>query len=130
MWYLAEILFAEPRQATRRAFQCESCNVVFDAATAADAYAKAVAWGHRYAAEPPAGMQFLGVSRLTTIGDRLGDGVEICGHFFESPDVWDRVTELVPPPESLQAVVWEWNQDTPIGGLLTQEQIARLKRVV
>ena len=130
MWYLAEILFAEPGQTNRQAYQCESCNVVFDAASAADAYRKAVAWGQNYAAEPPAGMEFLGVSHLTTIGDRLGDGVEICGRFFESPDVWDRATELVPPPESLKAVLWEQNQVTPLGALLAPEQIAQLKRIV
>ena len=130
MWYLAEILFAEPRQADRQACQCESCNVVFDAATAADAYRKAVAWGQDYAAEPPTVMQFLGVSHLTTIGDRLGDGVEICGRLFESEDVWDRVAELVPPPETLKAVAWEQNQDKPLGESMTVDQIAQLKRVV
>ena len=121
MWYLAEILFAEQRQADRLVYQCESCNVVFDAGTAADACRKAVAWGQNYAAEPPVGMQFLGVSHLTTIGDQLGDGVEICGRFFESTDVWDRVAELVPPPESLKAVVWEANQQIPVGELLTPD---------
>lgn len=129
MWYLAEILFTEPRQANHRAYQCESCNVVFDAGTAAEAYRKAVAWGQSYAADPPDGMQLLGVSHLTTIGDRLGDGVEVCGRLFESNDVWDRVAELVPPPESLKALVWEENQNTPIGKLLTSEQIEQLKRL-
>jgi hypothetical protein len=126
MWYLAEILFAEPRQAEPRAYQCESCNVVFDAATAADACQKAVKWGQKYAGEAPARLQFVGVSHLTTIGDRLGDGVEICGRFFECADVWDRAAELV---SSLEAVVWEQNQNTPLGELLTPEQIAQLRRV-
>lgn len=130
MWYLAEILFAEPRQADRQTCQCEACNVVFDAPTAVDAYRKAVAWGFNYAEEPPAAMQFLGVSHLTMIGDQLGDGVEICGRFFESEDVWDRVAELVPPPEMLKAVAWEQNQDKPLGELLTVEQITHLKRVM
>ena len=115
MWYLAEILFAEPRQANRQAYQCESCNVVFDAATAVDAYRKAVAWAETYAAEPPAALRLLRVSHLPTIGERLGDGVEICGRFFESHDVWNHVGELVPPPETLKAVVWEQNQNTPLG---------------
>ena len=38
--------------------------------------------------------------------------------------------EFVPAPESLKAVMWEQNQDTPVGELLTPEQIAALKRVV
>ena len=130
MWYLAELLFAEPPRASSRAYQCESCNVVFDAAAAVDAYRKAVAWGQAYAVDPPAGMRFLGVSHLTTIGERLEDGVEIGGRFFESPDVWDRVADLVPPPELLKAVVWEQTRDTPLGESLTPEQITQLKRVV
>jgi hypothetical protein len=128
MWYLAEILFAEHRQADCHVYQCESCNVVFEAATAPDAYRKAVAWGQEYAAESLTRMRFLGISHLTSIGEELGDGVEICGRFFEAPDVWDRVAEFVPLPESLKAVVWEGNRHTPIGELLTPEQIAQLKR--
>jgi len=124
MWYLAEILLAEPRQTERRAYQCEACNVVFAADSADEAHRKAVTWGRRYAVEPPAALQFVGVSHLTTIGEVLGDGVEICGRFFESADVWDRERS----PESLKAVVWEANQDTPLGELLSPAQVAQVKR--
>jgi hypothetical protein len=130
MWYLAEILFAEPRRVDRHAHQCEACNVVFDATTAREAYQKAMAWGQSYAAEPPGGMQLLGVSHLTSIGDQLGDGIEVCGRFFETANPWDQPAELVPAPEALKAIVWEQNQDTPLGELLTPEQIAALKRAV
>jgi hypothetical protein len=130
MWYLAEILFAEPHQAELQAYQCEACNVVFLAATAREAYAKAIVWGEKYAAEPPGRMRLLGVSQLASIGDELGDGVEICGRFFESPNVWERVGELIPASGSLKAMSWEQNQDTPLGEILTPEQIATLKRVV
>ena len=130
MWYLAEILFAEPRRGDSQAHQCEACNVVFDAVTAREAYQKAIAWGQTYAAEPAAGMQMLGVSHLTSIGDQLGDGIEICGRFFETANPWDRPGELVPAPEALKAIVWEQNQDTPLGELLTPEQIGALKRAV
>lgn len=129
MWYLAEILFAEPQQDGRQAYQCESCNVVFDAHTAVDAYRKAIAWGQAYAAEPPAAMRLLGVSHLTTIGERLEDGVEVCGRFFESPDVWEQAVEWVPPLESLKAVRWEQGRDSPMGELLSPDQIAQRKRV-
>jgi hypothetical protein len=103
VWYLAEILFAEPQRDGRSAYQCEACNVLISAATAADAHEKAVRWGRAYAAEPPAAMALLGVSHLTTIGEELGDGVEICGRFFEEPDVWSRRGELVPPADRLEA---------------------------
>src|SRR5262249_19192358 len=104
------------------------CNVVFEALTAVAAYQKAVEWGHRYADEPPAAMRFLGISHLTTVGERLGDGVEICGRFFESPEVWDRLAEIVPPPESLKAVLWEHGGDKPLKDLLDPEQVAQLRR--
>lgn len=128
MWYLAEILLAEPQQDGRTVYQCESCNVLISAVTAAEAYRKAVRWGRAYAAEPPAAMQFLGVSHLTTIGKELGDGVEICGRLFEEPDVWARLEELVPPAAQLEAERWEQGRDTPVGELLSAEQVAQLRR--
>lgn len=130
MWYLAEILFAEPRRADRQDCQCEACNVVFNASTAREAYRKAIAWGQNYAAEPPVEMQLLGVSQLTSIGDQLGDGIEICGRFFETANAWERVADLIPAQDSLKAIAWEENQDTPLGEVLTPEQKAALRRVV
>ena len=128
MWYLAELLFAELPQPDRADCQCESCNVVFRARSAVEAYRKAVAWGLAYAAEPPAGMRLLGVAHLTTVGEELGDGTEVCGRFFQAPAVWDRVDELVPPPGQLKAIEWERGRDTPLGELLSPEQVAQLKR--
>jgi hypothetical protein len=129
MWYLAELLFAEPPQPGRTEFQCEESNVVFRAASAVEAYRKAVAWGLAYAAEPPTGMRLLGVSHLTTIGEELDDGTEICGRFFQAPAVWDRLGEMVSPPELLKAIQWERGQDTPVGELLSPEQVTQLRRV-
>lgn len=128
MWYLAEILFAEPSRADRDACQCESCNVVLCAASAVEAYRRAISWGMDRAAQPPAAMRLLGVSHLTSIGEELGDGIEICGRFFEAPRVWDRADEIVPPPHQLKAIQWERGSNTPIGKLLSPEQIAQLKR--
>jgi hypothetical protein len=129
MWYLVEILFAQPQQPGRDLDQCESCNVVFQAETAVQAYGKAIAWGQSYAAKPPATVDLLGVSHLTTIGKELGDGVEICGRFFEEADVWGRVEQLIPPPERLKAILWEGSRDVPVRELLSAEQLAQLKRV-
>lgn len=128
MWYLAEILLAEPQRDEPAAYQCESCDVVFSAPTAAEAYRKAVAWGRAYAARPPATMAFLGVSHLSIIGDELGDGVEVCGRYFKEPDVWSRAEELVPPPAQLAAARWEGGLDTPLDELLDADQVASLKR--
>lgn len=128
MWYLAELLFAEPPQAGRAEDACESCNVVLRAGDAAEAYRKAIAWGLAYAAEPPGVMRLLGVSDLTTVGEELGDGTEICGRFFRAQAVWERLGELVPPPERLKAMQWEQGRDKPLGELLSPEQAAQLKR--
>jgi hypothetical protein len=127
VWYLAELLFAEPAQADRAEGECEACNVVFQTPSAVEAYRKAVAWGLAHATEPPARMQFLGVAHLTTVGEELGDGTEICGRFFQSRAVWDRVGEMIPPPEQLPAIQWERGHHTPLGELLSPEQVARLK---
>jgi len=117
MWYLAEIVFAEPSRANRESYQCESCNVVFQADSADAAYRKAISWGQAYVAEAPAGMQMLGVSHLTSIGEELADGVEICGNFFEELNVWDRIDELIPPAHRLKAIQWEQGRDSPLKNL-------------
>lgn len=130
MWYLAELLFAEPRQADRSVYQCESCNVVLSADNAAGAYEKALGWAQRYAAEPRSIMQLLGVAHLTTIGPELADGMEICGRFFDAPNVWDRQADLVPSRDSLKAIVWEKARNTPVGELLRPGDVATLKRVI
>jgi hypothetical protein len=128
VWYLAEILFAEPSQPDRTEYQCESCDVVLRATDATEAYQKAVTWGLAHASEPPSAMRLLGVSHLTTIGDELGDGTEISGRFFEVRTVWDRVGELIPPSTELGAIRWEAGRDTPLGESLGPEQVAQLKR--
>jgi hypothetical protein len=129
VWYLAEILFAEPARSDLADYACESCNVVFRAAGAAEAYHKAVAWGRNYADDPPAAMRLLGVSQLTLVGEELLDGTEISGRFFTAPAVWERREHMIPPPEQLAAVQWEQSADTPLERLLTAEQIEQLKQV-
>jgi hypothetical protein len=128
MWYLAEILFAQPREPGRTAYQCEACNVLFQASTAEEAYQKAVRWGRAYAGQEPAAFEFMGVARLSTVGEEVGDGVEICGRFFEEPDVWDRVDRLIPPPSLLEAVRWEQCKNTPLQDVLSPEQVSQLKK--
>jgi len=70
----------------------------------------------------------LGVSDLTTVGEEIGDGIEICGHYFRKLDVWQRKDQLIPPPEELKAMQWEGNQDTPIEEMLDSSQISLLKK--
>jgi hypothetical protein len=128
VWYLAEIVCAEPEDAGRADYQCESCDVVLRAADAGEAYRKAVAWGLAYAAEPPAALRLLGVAHLTTIGEELRDGTEVAGRFFRVPADGGTLPELVPPPEQLKAIQWERAGDVPVGDLLTPEQTEHLRR--
>jgi hypothetical protein len=130
MWYLAEILTAERRQPGRRMYRCESCNVLFHAADAEEAHRKALAWGQDHVADTNGQVELLGVAHLSSIGDQLGEGVDICGRFFRKRDVWDRVDELIPPPERLGAARWEQNQDTPIGEMVDKEQVEALRRLL
>jgi len=128
VWYLAEIVIAEPPEPDRAEYQCEASSVVFQAANSSEAYQKAIAWGQAYADDSPARMRLLGVSHLTTVGEELCDGTEICGQFFQAPAVWERVGEFVPPQDQLGAVRWEQGRDVPVGELLSPEQVAQLKR--
>jgi hypothetical protein len=129
VWYLAELLFAEPPRPDQAEYQCESCDVLLQAGTAVEAYDRAIAWGESYAARPPSVLHLLGVSHLSTVGEELGDGTEIAGRFFREPAVWDRLDELIPPRNQLVAIQWERGADTPVGELLSPDQVAQLRRV-
>ena len=130
MWYLAELLFAEPRRPACGEYLCERSNVVLLAEDALAAHARAQVLGQSRAAEPGVTMSFVGVTHLTTIGHELRDGTEVVGEFVRERDVWDRVPEFVPEPLELKAIAWEANQDRPLNGLLTEEQISAIKRVL
>jgi hypothetical protein len=127
MWYLVEILFAEPKRANRRMYMCESCNVIFQSDSAEEAYDKALHWGQNYIVDESEKLQLLGVSDLTSIGEEIGEGVEICGRYFQKLDVWDRIENLIPSHEKLSGIQWE-TSDKPIGELLDPHQIYLLKK--
>jgi hypothetical protein len=129
MWYLAEILFAEQPSNGRVDYQCESCNVLLNADNAAEAYRRAVDWGLAYVTEPADAMRLLGVSHLTTVGEELGDGTDICSRLFREPDVWARLDELIPVPGELAAMRWAAAENMPLGALLRPDQIAQLGRL-
>lgn len=126
MWYLAEILFDQPKQSDRRMYVCESCNVLLQAISADEAYDKAQAWAQDYIGSGT--IEPLGISDLTSIGEEIGDGVEICGHYFQKLDVWDRKDTLIPAPDQLGAMQWEEDQDTPIEEMLDSHQLEMLRK--
>src|SRR5437868_6051082 len=98
MWYIAVVMMAQPKERGRRRYLCETCNVLFSAADAGEAYRKAITWGTNYEADSMYGLKLLGVSTLCEIGNTLGDGVDISGCFFQKLDVWDRRSRIIPPP--------------------------------
>ena len=128
MWYIAEILFAQPEQAERRMYLCESCNVLFRAEGGEQAYRKATAWGEEHEAD--SNLRLLGVSHLSSIGEELGEGVDIAGRFFQKRAVWDRKDKLIPPPEELKAIHLEQNMHTRLGDLLTSRQVRVLNQTM
>lgn len=128
MWYIAVVMMAQPKGRGRRRFLCETCNVLFKASNAEDAYRKAVAWGKDYELESIYGLRLLGISTLCEIGDTIGDGLDISGRLFQKLDVWDRRARIIPPPEQLQALRIAQNRDTPLGELMTPHQIRLLRQ--
>ena len=85
-----------------------------------------MAWGAAHEAD--SALKALGVSHLTTIGETLGEGIDICGRFFHKRDVWDHKDKLIPPPEELKAIRWEWSMDRPLGELLTRHGVRLLRQ--
>lgn len=127
MWYLAEILFAQPKRRGRRMYVCDSCNVLFEAKTAKEAYRKALAWAKAPTAGAHGNLKLLGVSHLSSIGEERKEGVDICGRFFQKRDVWDKIADLVPARDELRAILLERNWHTPAGQLMTPYQMRMLR---
>jgi hypothetical protein len=124
MWYVVHLLFAGEPQAEGKPVLCESCQVLFDAPTALAACDRGEAWGREYERGSP--MKLLGIEWVHRLDEAPGDGVEVGGRFMDVDDPWGRRDELIPPREELKAVLWE--TDTPIGEMMSDEQIERLHR--
>lgn len=133
MWYVADLLFAQPKQEGKAAVTCEASQVLLEAPTAREAYAKAIRWAEQH--ENGEGglfnFRFVGVEHLHSLEEeRPGDGSEIGGGFYESPDVWERRDELIPQQSDIPVIRYEANPDSPIGELLTEEQQERIRKVM
>lgn len=128
MWYIADIVFAKKPIEPKPTVVCESCDVLFEAVSAREAYQKALSWAEEYTKEGD--FRFLGVTNIWGVGDEQpGDGAELGGNFFEEVDPWGRLDELIPDPNELSAIYWETNSDTPVGELMSEEQKRMWKRI-
>ena len=126
-WYVVDVLFAEHPNQGADTVLCESCTVLFHADSAEAAYDRALGWADAHVSESR--LRLVGIVHMHSLIEAPGDGVEIAGSFTEQPNPWDRLDELVPPREQIPVVVLERNLDTPVGELLDEDTLARLRRV-
>jgi len=124
VWYVVHLLFAgEPEGEDKRAL-CESCQVLFQAESALAACDRGEAWAREHERESQS--KLLGIEWVHRLDQAPADGVEVGGRFQDIDDPWGRRDQLIPPREELKAVLWE--TDTPIGEMMSDEQLERLSR--
>jgi hypothetical protein len=128
MWYVVDILFAQPPHDDTKVVQCESCNVLFEGATAREVYAKAQAWAVEH--ERDNNYRFAGIQHLWSLQEpRPGEGDEIGGVFFEEEDFWDRLDEFIPKDKNIPVIQLEDHPDTPVREFLSESQLDMLRKV-
>ncbi|MHC4641536.1 MAG: hypothetical protein ACYS32_07820 [Planctomycetota bacterium] len=128
MWYVVDILFAQPLRKDEATVQCESCDVLFEAPSALIAYDKAVKWAKEN--EKDNNFKYVGIHHLYSLEEEQpGDGSEIGGNFFEEEDLWERVDEFIPDPKEIRTIKGEENPDVPIGDLMSEEDTKRLEKL-
>jgi hypothetical protein len=129
MWYIVFLVFAQEPKERQSRVKCESCNVLFEAESALEVYDKATIWAKEYEREN--NFKFFGVEHIKEVGsEQPTDGTELSGMFYDEENVWERRDELIPKKDEISAIVWEQNQNTPIGELMTEEQKQNLKEVL
>jgi hypothetical protein len=116
-WYFVSLLFAQSQKKEKRFVMCETCNVLFRAESALEAYDKSVVWAKDY--EKDSNFHFVGVEHLVDVrSKKIVDGTEIDGSFFKIKDVWKRKKELIPNKYEINTIKCEVNPNTPIGELM------------
>lgn len=129
MWYIADIVLAKKPSEPKPTVVCESCDVLFEAVSAREAYQKALSWAKEYTKEGD--FHLLGITSIWDVGDEQpGDGTELSGSFFEEVDPWGRINELIPDPNDIRGIELEDHLDTPVGQLMTDEQKRMAERLL
>ena len=128
-WFVVYLLFAQQTNNDDDNVLCESCDVLFRARLASEAYDKADKWGkNRYSLD--SNFKFLGIEHVHEINnEKLVSGTEIGGKFFKIENVWERINEIIPEKSEMGAIIWEENQNTPIGEFISEEQKLILRKV-
>jgi hypothetical protein len=97
MWYVAEVVLAEPKAAGQRMYAGSSNRILVQADGPEMAHARAVAWGQARADHLNECRSFLkqmavvGVTELTILGEHIEDGMDVGGEVFRRKDVWDQI---------------------------------------
>ena len=125
MWYVVEIIFAEKPTEPQESTICESCDVLFEAASTLEACDKAKIWADEHIIDSK--LHFLGISRAWDLEEkRPDDGSEIAGEFYEENDPWGRKDELIPHMSELDAIKWEQAADIPVKDIFPEDELARV----
>jgi hypothetical protein len=121
MWYRVDLLFAQPPIQSGESVLCESCNVLFEAQSADEAYEKGLSWAENNVQQNPA-FHFVGIENIFALDEtQPGEGSEVGGIFFEE-NVWERLNEFIPQRSTLNANFLEANKNMPLNEILTQKQ--------
>ncbi len=116
MWYVVEMLFAQPKAEGVESVVCEECDVLFEAATAIEAYDKALAWAADYA-DGSTELALVGIENVRSLSEPPADGIEVGGGFYESGDVWERQDEI-PARDEIVSIRAELAPETKVSGML------------
>jgi hypothetical protein len=121
MWYRVDLLFAQPAVQIGEPVLCESCNVLFEAQSADEAYEKGVLWAENNVEENPT-FHFVGIENILFLDHmQPGNGSEVGGVFFEE-NIWERKDKFIPQRDALSANFIESNKNTPLNQILTEKQ--------
>ena len=75
------------------------------------------------------GFKFRGIRELLTVGEEIGEDVDICGCAFNRNDVWHEQAKLIPPFEELEAVKLEglMDSDVTLGEAIGEQKADELR---
>ncbi|MGI8544303.1 MAG: hypothetical protein ACR2MD_12635 [Aridibacter sp.] len=127
-WYVVWFLFAQLPKEGKKFVMCESSQVLFRSKTANEAYDKALIWANEQ--EKDNNFKFVGIEHMSDLLDEeIVDGTEIDGSFFKKKNIWEQRNEIIPDKNAIKAIMWEENQDTPVGELMTDNQKKKMREI-
>ncbi len=129
MWYIAFLLFAEKESEDNKNFDCETCNVLFEAKNALLAYEKALLWGKEH--EETISFKFVGIEDIISVQEtRPSDGTELAGCYCIKENIWKNKANFIPNKRDINTIELENDKaDIPLAELFTEKKIEILKKL-